>query len=533
MKMPAAEHTWVRVVRRQCDGWPVDEEYDVQIPAGIAMDTAFQPPKLQNVSVAGWSKSDSLNGSTIFNEIMKAAEARTRELAMQPAAMPTPPASTEASATTTAAGSSGRFTVPHGICAGSYDAVYISTDLEPDDIIALKLMAPALRGVPLMVVVGEGDVADKRYVCARMLAAYGLDEHATILQGQVSKAAYPNDLFSEYPASIGGCQVVPITSAAALGVHISAFLRSHSAPFAILLKPPHEMLSVAPEQRRRTVCAVYGSFNLEAFRLVLSEAEVAKRQQRASGAGGGAAGVTAAGGGLNAARSHVAGVASAGASGAAAAASDSMDVKSLAVEAAWESQEQLLASFKACLLVKRSCSVGRDASINSGQGSIWSHLASDAGLSQAMRSWNAVTVRIMSSKVAAFEREVTGIFDQSDGKAESAVGSFLEVQSAFEKTEKKLEVLRSILRHKGLTSPLGDPLVSACLLDVTGDLAAYEQRCRLGHSRGKLSRETDASSSVAMLIASGKEQQETLLEAVLAVVQSLAEAASRDAKKRQ
>ena len=73
----------------------------------------FPASKLQNV-YGGWVvKIRFTSGSTIFNEIMKAAEARTRELAMQPAAMPTPPASTEASATTTAAGSSGRFTVPH------------------------------------------------------------------------------------------------------------------------------------------------------------------------------------------------------------------------------------------------------------------------------------------------------------------------------------------------------------------------------------------------------------------------------------
>ena len=82
---------------------------------------------------------------------------------------------------------------------------------------------------------------------------------------------------------------------------------------------------------------------------------------------------------------------------------DSMDVKSLAVEAMGEPGAaarfvQGVPPSQALVLRRPRCA------INSGQGSIWSHLASDAGLSQAMRSWNAVTVRIMSSKVAAFER---------------------------------------------------------------------------------------------------------------------------------
>ena len=114
----------------------------------------------------------------------------------------------------------------HGVCAGSYGAVLISTDLEPDDIVAIKLMAPRLRGLPLMVVVGQGNVKDKRIVCARMLAAYGLDAQTTILQGATSAAPYPSNLFASYPSSIGACQLVPITSPAALGVHVSTFLRS-------------------------------------------------------------------------------------------------------------------------------------------------------------------------------------------------------------------------------------------------------------------------------------------------------------------
>ena len=67
------------------------------------------------------------------------------------------------------------FNVAAGRLKGSYDAVLISTDLEPDDAICLAVLAPMLKGVPLLCVVGEGP-NDKRTMMAELLATFGIDE---------------------------------------------------------------------------------------------------------------------------------------------------------------------------------------------------------------------------------------------------------------------------------------------------------------------------------------------------------------------
>ena len=491
----------VRVTRLASDGWPADAVFDVVVPENVPMSTVFRPPDVESLSAVPWYRSDSQRGDVIFSEIMRAAEARTRELAMQ---KQVPESSLAANTARRTSSSTGAFlTVTHGVCSGSYDAVFISTDLEPDDIIAIKLMAPRLRGLPLMVVVGEGNMDDKRHVCARMLAAYGLDANTTILQGATSAAPYPSDLFAGYPDSIGACQLVPITSPAALGVHVGTFLRSHASPLALLLKPPHEMLAVAPEALRGTVCAAYGSFNLEEFR------QAQMRKAAASGSAG------AAGSGVAAVRGAAAQNSGGGASVASAEA------------AAWEQQERLLNAFKACLLIERSSSVGRDAVVDSSQAAIWPHLASDGALLQALRAWNAISVRTIAKRVSKFGEEVAAAFGDDD-KAGSGAGDpaqrFRAVAAAFEKTDKKLAILRSIVDRGGLQTPLADPLVIAALLDEGGSINAYEVRCTLGHATGKLSYEPNASSHVALLAAQPKDQQKRLLAASLEVITKLARA---------
>ena len=58
--------------------------------------------------------------------------------------------------------------VETGLLRGTYDAVILSTDLEPDDIVAIRALSEKLRGVNLLVVVGEGF----RGCCVLSLAAF-------------------------------------------------------------------------------------------------------------------------------------------------------------------------------------------------------------------------------------------------------------------------------------------------------------------------------------------------------------------------
>ena len=81
--------------------------------------------------------------------------------------------------TSASAQQSGTFDVSAGCSKGSYDGVILSTDLEPDDAIAIAALAPRLRGVPLLCVVGEASV-DKRMMMQEMLASVGLDDGAVV-----------------------------------------------------------------------------------------------------------------------------------------------------------------------------------------------------------------------------------------------------------------------------------------------------------------------------------------------------------------
>ena len=90
-----------------------------------------------------------------------------------------------------------KFIVKSGCSKGEFDGVILSTDLEPDDAIAISALAPKLRGVPLLCVVGEGRV-DKRTMMAEMLASFGIDEGAVIVQGKQSDANFPDGVSEAY-----------------------------------------------------------------------------------------------------------------------------------------------------------------------------------------------------------------------------------------------------------------------------------------------------------------------------------------------
>ena len=497
--------TVVRVERFAADGWPEDASYLVHVPAGVRLADAF-PGSQSQMALPLLQNPHSLNGHEMYLDCLRAAEARTRALSQEstqrtvksatsaalPLALPAqrqqkqhivdspePPALAAA-----------RLTIPHGVCAGTFDAVFISTDLEPDDLIAIKLLAPKLRGLPLLVVVGEGSLPDKRPSCARLLAAYGIDAQATIVQGRASEAAYPADLFDGYPMSTGQGKLEALNPTPRhVGSTVDTFLKQHANPFALLLKPPHELLDVSREGLQRTTCAIYGSFNLVEFRSATAER-------------------------LRAARSRV------------------FSDPQVASDLAWTQQEDLLHSFKACLLIERSSSVGRDAILHGGQGSIWPFLDDDRGLVHAIRAWNRISVTSMSEKISDLGREVSRVFRASmlgDNSGDPS-GSFAAMADVVAGADKKISIIKAIVEHDGLQSPLADPLVIAALLDTTGSLAAHEVRCRLGHSAGKLTHREEAASRLAILISKGPQEQTALRAATEAAIARLAQACARQAK---
>ena len=178
------------------------------------------------------------------------------------------------SGTTPSMGSSGsHFVVSHGACKGAYDGVLLSTDLEPDDILAIKALAPCLHGVQLLVVVGEGP-CDKSHMATQLLASFGIDDGAVVVQGASSSEGFPTDMLSAF-AEVGTTSAATThAEAGAAAAHDAtrAFIERCEAPFLLLLKPPYELLGLPPTLLAKSKAALYGSFNLSMLRRSASEA---------------------------------------------------------------------------------------------------------------------------------------------------------------------------------------------------------------------------------------------------------------------
>ena len=361
------------------------------------------------------------------------------------------------------------FIVRTGPCAGSYDGIFISTDLEPDDAAALKVIAPRLRGTPMLVVVGEGNApaGAKCSLAAEMLASYNLDEHATIVQGRGSSVAYPAAALCAYSGVDGAprphrATIVSGESEESVAERVAAFCDRCEAPFALLLKPPHEMVALPAPALGRVAAAVYGSFNFLELR------EVMRRK-----------------------------------------------APSLSEEEAFARQEAFLHALKACLWVERSNSVGRDATLSNVEADpVWPALAADAGVINLVTAWNEHSVLAIADKVSELKREIGEIL----GRA-TTEDKFDAIGTCVSRHEKRLAIMASIASTGGQQMPLADPLVSALLLDDEGRLAPFVHRCRAGHdTKGKPTTVPDESSTVAAVTANGAAEADVLFRAALEVL---------------
>ena len=418
-----------------------------------------------------------------------------------------------------------RFTVPTGCLAGSYDAVLLSTDLEPDDAIAIIALAQRLKGVPLLVVVGEGP-ADKRAMAAELLKSCDLDDESIlVVQGKRSTAALPDGVTHAYKESAGGrehrCRLQPGVEGEEKKVVVD-FLRAHAAPFALLLKPPHELLETPVELLKKTRAAMYGSFNLTELRNEMAGADAASDEARLA------------------------------------------------------RQFALMGSFDALLWVERSCSVGRDCVLepdvcaSNGAPAMWRVIDSDASLTAHIQMWNAETVRAIAKKVARLPFEVEEALSgappaapapadaaggaapmETDGgprmaqcAAASATASvpdaeaYARLQLGADRADKRVKILLSIAHCCGRQVCHADTLVVAALLDdraASGDggaassssstsaeavgsggggVAAFERPCKLEADRhGRPTFAHDPASRVVVLHAEPGVQRQRLIRA--------------------
>ena len=296
------------------------------------------------------------------------------------------------------------FTVPAGHCAGSYDGVLLSTDLEPDDAVAILALSSRLRGVPLLVVVGEGP-NDKRQMAAELLACFGLDEHATILQGRRSNSSWPETVTTCYHDHARSPQhrakIIDGEGDAHVLNHVATFLSACTSPFALLLKPPHEMLKTSEELRKRCVSALYGSFNLKVLRdgMLVSEPELAEAAQ-------------------------------------------------------YERQWAFLLSFKAMLWVERSESVGRDSVLDPiVSPAVWPAIDARPPLMEHIQLWSADTLRSFGLKLSTLDSRIAEALGTSaDAAAPTTVfgaEQYDKADSMVARAEKHVTVMRSITTCRG------------------------------------------------------------------------------------
>jgi len=249
----------------------------------------------------------------------------------------------------TAAGKTASFVVTTKLIAGAYDAVVISTDLEPDDIVAIRALSCKLQGVPLLVVVGEGDQDGKLSMAADILASCGL--RGSIVEGVRSSANFPLAALDAFSSSSSAVQKHSKLLDGLAQDGVAAFLAAYKAPLALLLKPPIEFAEVPPSLLAKTSAIAYGSFNFVRFR-----EELGKRSSSPL-------------------------------------------------------LETLINAFGAFVLVERSHSVGREAVLSPEQSGLWPLLERDEGLMKLTYIWNAATVRKAAKHLQLLGKQLVAASD--------------------------------------------------------------------------------------------------------------------------
>lgn len=133
------------------------------------------------------------------------------------------------------------------------DAVLLLTDLEPDDVIALRMLknSKMVDDKELLVVVGEGNKS-KVQLAVNVLEFYKFTNY-TVLEGVNSNKDYPSSCLESYP-------VVQVNRTSKETVE--QFLTRHTMPVILCLKPPYELLDLDSSLLKKCQLSIYGSFNL-------------------------------------------------------------------------------------------------------------------------------------------------------------------------------------------------------------------------------------------------------------------------------
>jgi hypothetical protein len=175
--------------------------------------------------------------------------------------------------------------VPQDFHLTKYDGVAIATDLEPDDVMALKLIfAEANRiyqnqpdkNYPIdLIIVGEGNTAIKRMRLEKMINEYfdlPKNVNINVVEGKATaNNIFPYDGYELFkPAELSNVKFESIADEAVPA--LKDFVRKSDKPLIIQIKPCSELLEFSDDTKlaAKTSVIFYGGFN---FRATVSEPE--------------------------------------------------------------------------------------------------------------------------------------------------------------------------------------------------------------------------------------------------------------------
>lgn len=161
-----------------------------------------------------------------------------------------------------------------------YDSFLISTDLEPDDMVAIEIMSKVIHDKQVVFLVGEGDAHIKTIRMKHYIEEFGF-KNATILTGMDSRKKFPYDGYDVMSQNEVENLMNVDPDIKFLMKQLEVFIKERK-PLIISIKPPRELIKLFKESKafRDAISKVtivgYMSFNIRCLMREYSKDDIVK-----------------------------------------------------------------------------------------------------------------------------------------------------------------------------------------------------------------------------------------------------------------
>ena len=148
----------------------------------------------------------------------------------------------------------------HDFPPSQHDACVLCSDLEPDDVLAIAILANQIpKDFPLLVITGEGNL-DKSGLGHNICQHFGFTNFQ-IIHGDYSTKTYPENALLSFG------DVFPDKNSEKYAEEnsrllLANFLDQYQSPLIISIKPMRELKDIPIHLTQKCVLVKYGSFNL-------------------------------------------------------------------------------------------------------------------------------------------------------------------------------------------------------------------------------------------------------------------------------